>query len=211
MTARSLLDTALLLIIVGLLFERGWHKQKHPSPAFEFTGDITGFAPRLSQQIKSFVPDSAFIPENGSEFFTEAVHQKWLGIVPKGLGYVRMNDTAGYNNLPTPLKSHPNSTFTTSMTHQLHCLHSISRALAAYSSNQLSFLPSDGPWHLSHCLEYLRQSIMCCGDMALEGQQTTFPPGFDGSDGWDAKHVCKDYSQILSHLEDKRADDEVWI
>lgn len=41
---------------------------------------------------------------------------------------------------------------------------------------------------MNHCFDYLRQSIMCCGDVALEGEQTTFPPGFDGSDGWDAVH-----------------------
>lgn len=39
---------------------------------------------------------------------------------------------------------------------------------------------------MNHCFDYLRQSIMCCGDVALEGEQTTFPEGFDGSDGWDA-------------------------
>jgi hypothetical protein len=72
-------------------------------------------------------------------------------------------------------------------------------------------MPQDGPWHISHCFEYLRQSIMCCADVALEGQQTTFPPGFTGSDGWDAKHVCKDYNQVLAHLEKNRANDEVWI
>lgn len=52
---------------------------------------------------------------------------------------------------------------------------------------------------------------MCCGDTALEGQQTTFPEGFIGSDGWDAKHVCKDYDAIYRHLEENRADNEVWI
>lgn len=65
--------------------------------------------------------------------------------------------------------------------------------------------------HLPHCFEYLRQTIMCCGDTALEGQQTTFPKGFVGSDGWDAKHVCKDYDAIYRHLEENRADNEVWI
>lgn len=52
---------------------------------------------------------------------------------------------------------------------------------------------------------------MCCGDTALEGQQTTFPEGFTGSDGWDAKHICKDYDQVFAHLEEHRANDDVWI
>jgi hypothetical protein len=130
---------------------------------------------------------------------------------PEGLGYVQINNTQDYNNLPTPLEFYPDSTFTTSVTHQLHCLHAIVEVMAAYTSNQLDKLPEEGPWHLSHCFDYLRQSIMCCGDVALEGQQTTFPPGFKGSDGWDAKHLCRDYDQVLAHLERNRVDDERWI
>ena len=128
-----------------------------------------------------------------------------------GLGYVQINNTKDYNNLPTPLKSYPDSTFTTSMTHQLHCLHAIVEVVAAYTSGELERVPQEGGWHLGHCFEYLRQSIMCCGDVALEGQHTTFPVGFTGSDGWDAKHVCRDYKQVLTHLEKNRVDDESWI
>ena len=134
-----------------------------------------------------------------------------LTLQTEGLGYVLINNTLDYDNLPTPLKGYPDHTFTTSMTHQLHCLHAIAETFAALSANIPDKMPKDGPWHLAHCFDYLRQSIMCCGDVALEGEQTTFPPGMRGSDGWDAKHVCKDYGQVLSYLEDRRADDEVWI
>lgn len=41
---RWLLDTTLLLVIVGLLMEKRWkHDQDH---RYEFAGDVTGFAPR---------------------------------------------------------------------------------------------------------------------------------------------------------------------
>lgn len=52
---------------------------------------------------------------------------------------------------------------------------------------------------------------MCCGDVALEGEQTSFPAGFDGSDGWDAKHVCKNYDEMYDYLDKNRADNKVWI
>ncbi|KAH6634672.1 hypothetical protein B0J18DRAFT_453373 [Chaetomium sp. MPI-SDFR-AT-0129] len=174
-------------------------------------GDITGFARPISGHITTFVPNPEFVPENGSAFFTDEVQEKWLSIVPKGLGYVQINDTSRYKNLPNPLKSYPDSTFTTSVTHQLHCLHAIVGVVAAYTSNRLDKLPQEGTWHLNHCFDYLRQSIMCCGDMALEGQQTSFPAGFVGSDGWDAIHMCKDYRKVLRHLENNRANDDVWI
>jgi hypothetical protein len=64
---------------------------------------------------------------------------------------------------------------------------------------------------MTHCFDYLRQSIMCCGDVTLEGEQTTFPENTGGSDGWDAKHVCRDYNQVYTYLNRKRADKKVWI
>lgn len=206
-SAQGILNTVLLLVIVGLLVERRWHQEK--IGLFEGNGDLTGFAPRFSQQIKTFVPDPMYAPENASDFFTLEVREKWLSLVPKGLGYLRLERPGDYNNLPTPLVGYEGTVFTTSMTHQLHCLHAIVETFA--DINDSRNVPNDMAWHLGHCFEYLRQSIMCCGDVALEGQQTTFPEGTVGSDGWDAKHVCKDYNQIYNYLEENRADDQSWI
>lgn len=166
----------------------------------------------VSQQIKTFVPDLGFAPENASEFFTPEVQQKWLDMVPRGLGYVKVDDPSRYNNLPHPLVGYNGSTvFTTSVTHQLHCLHSIVEVFSAYAVGDASKQPDDMAWHLSHCFEYLRQNILCCGDTALEGEATTFPPGEVGSDGWDAKHVCKNYDQVYAYLDEKRVNDDSWI
>ncbi|VBB73883.1 Putative protein of unknown function [Podospora comata] len=223
MSIRSLLDTVMLVVILVLVAERRWPeysilpgKQNNEGAKGEIGGDITGFAPYFSQQITTFQPDPLFVPDNSSDFFTEAVRKKWLGIVPRGLGYVTVNKTSSrgqdsFDNLPHPLKEYPSSTFTTSVTHQIHCLHTIAGVVAAYESNRLDMLPEEGAWHLNHCFDYLRQSIMCCGDVALEGQHTTFPEDFTGSDGWDAKHVCRDYGEVLEYLEANRADDQVWI
>ena len=65
--------------------------------------------------------------------------------------------------------------------------------------------------HLSHCFDYLRQAVMCHGDTALEGLQTTFGPNVGGSDGWNVKHVCKPWNKIHGWLENKRIDDREWI
>lgn len=76
--------------------------------------------------------------------------------------------------------------------------------------------PIKMPWHINHCFEYLRQAVMCSGDVALEGAATSFPPGEGGedrggSDGWDAKHVCKDYGQIYEYLEKETINHMKWI
>ncbi|KAI1338257.1 hypothetical protein F5Y15DRAFT_388199 [Xylariaceae sp. FL0016] len=208
---RWLIDTFLLLVIVALLFEKSWASKRN-NHYYEGAGDITGFAPQFSQQITSFSPDPGFVPENTSEFFTDETRQKWLDLVPKGLGYLEVKNHEEYDNLPTRLKSYVPDQFvvTSSMTHQLHCLYAIAEAYSALTSDT-SRVPKETPWHLNHCFDYIRQGIMCCGDVALEGEQTTFPQGFEGSDGWDAKHVCKDYSQVLDYMNENRADDTVWI
>ncbi|KAK6864834.1 hypothetical protein PG990_005727 [Apiospora arundinis] len=213
---RWLLDIVLLLAVIGLLVER--HHRGGAAAAecqsadhrYEGAGDLTGFAPQFNQQIKSFSPDPLYMPDNTSEFFTREVKQKWLDLVPPGLGYVKINNTEKYDNLPTPLVGYGEDfVATTSMTHQLHCLYAIAETYAALTSNSTAVLMET--WHMNHCFDYLRQSIMCCGDVALEGEQTTFPEGFDGSDGWDAKHVCKDYTEVYSYLEKNAVNNQTWI
>ncbi|KAL1980703.1 hypothetical protein VTN96DRAFT_3620 [Rasamsonia emersonii] len=205
-----IVDTSLLLIIIALLVEPRWQKWKKIE--YEFAGDVTGFAPQFSQQITTFKPDLGFAPENTSEFWSDAVQDKWLSIVPRGLGYVRVDNPSEYNNLPTPIHDYANMTvFTTAMPHQLHCLYNILAVYAAITSDNPRGLPTEMTFHLQHCFEYLRLSIMCCGDVALEGAETTFPDGFDGSDGWDAMHVCKNYDQIYDYLDENRANDRLWI
>jgi len=230
---RWLLETSLLLIIVGLLVEKRW-KHHAGSHAFEHTGDITGFAPSFSQHIVTFTPDPIYAPENASEFFSPETKQAWLDMVPgkhnihslsfgfclrhaEGLGYVNVTNPSQYNNLPKPIHDYPSShVYTTSMTHQLHCLYTI---LEAYNTLQLPISarqPIKMPWHINHCFEYIRQAMMCAGDVALEGAATTFPAGEGGedrggSDGWDAKHVCKDYGQVKDYLEDRTMNHWKWI
>jgi hypothetical protein len=165
----------------------------------------------------SFKPDPVFAPEEPAEFWSPKTQQAWLDIVPAGLGYVHVEEPSSYNNLPHPIHDYYNkSVFTTSMTHQLHCIYTI---LDAYNMLKISGDPEaiKMPWHINHCFEYIRQAIMCNGDVALEGAATTFPvnpvTGEDlgGSDGWDAKHVCKNYDQVYDYLEKKTINKFKWI
>jgi hypothetical protein len=139
----------------------------------------------------------------------------------EGLGYVLVKDPSKYDNLPHPIHDYPNHTvYTTSVTHQLHCLYTV---LGAYNSQKLALSnpnipipPIKMPWHINHCFEYMRQAIMCNGDVALEGAATTFPlseGGEDrgGSDGWDARHVCRDYGEVKGYLEERTMNHWKWI
>lgn len=56
--------------------------------------------------------------------------------------------------------------------------------------------------HVDHCFRYLRQSLLCCGDTALEGQDPR--TSRQGTDGTGAVHMCKDFEAIRSWAEENR-------
>ncbi|CAK7223359.1 hypothetical protein SEUCBS140593_005209 [Sporothrix eucalyptigena] len=199
------LDTVLLLVILGLVL-----KQQHASSSstssshpYDFGQDFTGVGPRVSQQIVRFKSDQSYAPMNTSEFFTEEVLQKWNHLMPVGMGFVWVNDTHRYHDLPTPIDWPDKTVFTTSVTHQIHCLFTIAQTYSGLKSGHP--IPNDHHWHMIHCMDYMREAVLCSADMALEGHETTFPDDNGGSDGWDSKHVCKNYGEVKAYLESVRA------
>ncbi|EFW99466.1 hypothetical protein CMQ_7834 [Grosmannia clavigera kw1407] len=204
------LDTVLLLAILGLVVCQQRQQQSSTAPGrWDFGGDFTGVGPRIDQQILRFQSDQSYAPMNSSEFFTDTVLQKWNKLMPIGMGFVWVNDTHRYHDLPTPIDWPEKTVFTTSVTHQLHCMFTIAQTYSGLKSGHP--IPDDHHWHMVHCMDYMREAVMCNADIALEGHETTFPDDNGGSDGWDSKHVCKDYSQVKAYLESVRAYDDQLI
>ncbi|KAI5860442.1 hypothetical protein GGS23DRAFT_614024 [Durotheca rogersii] len=221
-TARWALDTALLLVILGLLLRDQARQPTTAAPQgaasslavgdvnpWQFGQDLTGVGPRFSQEITTFVRDESYAPNDTASFFTDEVLQRWNDLMPKGMGFVWVNDTSKYHDLPTPIMWPEKTVFTTSATHQLHCLFAIVQTYSGMSSGHE--IPDDHHWHMIHCFDYMRQAIMCSADMALEGLETTFPDHNGGSDGWDSKHVCRNWNDVKSYLESVRAYDDKLI
>ncbi|KAK9772046.1 hypothetical protein AB5N19_11667 [Seiridium cardinale] len=205
---RWLIDTTLLLIILGFVV-RTYYSKTAVKP-YDFGGDITGWSPKFSEQITTFVHEEEYAPYNTSEFFKPEVLDKWNKLMPLGMGFQLIDDPKKYHDLPHPIEWDEGTTvFTTSMTHQLHCLWAIVQTYSGLSSGHP--IPDDHHWHMIHCFSYMRQSILCAADTALEGKATTFPDDNSGSDGWDAKHVCKDINQVRDYLESVRAYDDQLI
>lgn len=46
------------------------------------------------------------------------------------------------------------------------------------------------PSHIAHYVEYLRQGILCAGDMAIEGKTKD-------EEGWGVTHQCRDMSAVI--------------
>lgn len=103
------------------------------------------------------------------------------------------------------------------------------RIFSALSGNITGVLPGDYFTHYMHCVDYLRQAVMCNGDMAMEPHLPTDGPDNGPLDGgWNGIHgmepsllslkccdgtvlqgpvltsrntVCKDYSQVINYLD----------
>lgn len=63
--------------------------------------------------------------------------------------------------------------------------------------------------HVTHCFDYLRQSMYCAGDSALEGKSRTI--GLDMTDGWGDVHVCKNRKMELDWVVKERFSDKTGI
>jgi len=60
--------------------------------------------------------------------------------------------------------------------------------------------------HIYHCIDYIRQSIMCNGDTTLEKART----GDDGKlvrgvDGWGVEHVCRNFDAMYTFAAEHRS------
>ena len=53
-----------------------------------------------------------------------------------------------------------------------------------------------GPSHVRHCIDFLRQSLMCQPDLTVE----VVDPAIKASRGFGVEHQCKDFSQLLDFM-----------
>ncbi|KAF2846541.1 hypothetical protein T440DRAFT_405499 [Plenodomus tracheiphilus IPT5] len=212
--SRWVLVISLQLTIIGLLArDQGMldsTRWRAPSTsAHEVGGDITGWSPHIPTQITKFEINQTFAPYNTSDFFKPETLRAWNDLMPVGMGFQSIPDPTSYSNLPTPIMWPNGTVYTTSFTHQLHCLYAVVAVYSGLKSNHE--LEEDHHWHMIHCFDYLRQTIMCTADMSLEGLETTFPDHNGGSDGWDSRHVCRDWGMVRERLESVRAYDDQQI
>lgn len=106
----------------------------------------------------------------------------WASVEPIGGGYVHLGH------------GHDHRAFAYAMGHELHCLHRI-RITIADPENPLGSLD-----HARHCLNYLRQWILCTPDLTLE----PFDPlerNFE-TDREGPTHVCQDWKALQGFAAD---------
>ncbi|KAG7135556.1 Oxidase ustYa like protein [Verticillium longisporum] len=156
-------------------------------PSFVGGGLIADRPPNFATKVIKWESDPSFVPNNTAEFFEQQTVDKWQSLLP-------VNAHRG-----------DGETFsTTSMTHQLHCLFMMGRVYAGVTERRTAELPADYHAHFLHCIDYIRQGIMCSGDVALEPHTPEDADDLGAKDGgWNGLHVCKDYGQVLEYLDEQ--------
>ncbi|KAH8731656.1 hypothetical protein GQ44DRAFT_699072 [Phaeosphaeriaceae sp. PMI808] len=159
-------------------------------------------------RIITFNPDSRF-------HYTarDAGKSAWLSLVPNDGGIVSIDQPQKYL-LPGSYKNRNDSNaevYSMSMWHQLHCLDSIRIRLGKLEGFiEAETEPHHGKRnaavhesHVDHCFDYLRQAIMCAGDLSLEHSVRLNEPGFDG---WGTAHQCAAWDAMWDAAMERRYD-----
>lgn len=135
-----------------------------------------------------------------------------------GRGFIEVPVEVG---LPDGQKVMEKQYYCISMFHQLHCLVSNSHFQVIYHFANTDFLlftqaslkvafssmtnkseDSDGHMrHLNHCFDYLRQAVMCAGDMTLEPAVEYKEIGRKGVAGWNVEHKCRSFQAMKDFAE----------
>ncbi|KAF2094557.1 hypothetical protein NA57DRAFT_18701, partial [Rhizodiscina lignyota] len=121
----------------------------------------------------------------------------WAAMMPTGRGFI-MFERSEFD--PAKNESHIQRAGL-AVFHQIHCL-DIIRVGYYNALNNITNDPNGhvNDFHLRHCFDYLRQTLMCCGDTSLEWVAN----GHHGVDGWGVTHECRDYKAIFDWAEEKR-------
>ncbi|KAM7192069.1 protein of unknown function (DUF3328) domain containing protein [Naviculisporaceae sp. PSN 640] len=178
--------------------------------------------PKIPKSMVVFKPDKTY---NVDPFGPDSLEGPWNKLSPKGKGHIRVENPSSLGlsgGFPLHNDANPDTTskaeeYTIAMFHQLHCLAAVqskmTRLLEWYHETNdkeyLKFVLSQENMaddHVYHCIDYIRQSIMCSGDSTLEkarvGEEGEVVRGVDG---WDVTHQCRDWDTIFRFAEEYRS------
>lgn len=140
----------------------------------------------MSAQARTFILNSTFGAQPSPE--TDAA---WAALFPIQGGFFKHPEIA-------PERS------AFSVFHTLHCVDGLRHgyyilydALLHGQALNMSDLPFHAsPEHAQHCLDLLRQNIMCQPDLTVE----VVDEDIGGVTGFGTEHQCRDWSQLLSWM-----------
>ncbi|KAF2205679.1 hypothetical protein GQ43DRAFT_477169 [Delitschia confertaspora ATCC 74209] len=133
----------------------------------------------------------------------------WNSLLPPGRGFVFISNPEDFG-LKEGQQTEWGQIFSVSLFHQLHCLGLLRKQYWSLMNSVLNgtsdsahelALKQHASKHTGHCFDYLRQAIMCAGDMSMEWPRDE-PDGGKRIhvDGWGIPHKCKSWDGIWQYM-----------
>ena len=122
---------------------------------------------------------------------------------PAGRGFVKVATPLAYDLIPNSGVAGADNAYMVSLYHQLHCLMNLQAMHVDLLSNgSRAVVDAD---HAQHCFSYIRQGIMCAGDMTLEAPDPNPVPGRNPLQGWETKHSCRKWEDLTKWIRENAA------
>ncbi|KAL9058555.1 MAG: hypothetical protein Q9162_001710 [Coniocarpon cinnabarinum] len=198
-----ILSTILALCFFALLAGLA----RPPSKALEYPQLLRTPVPPIPMEVRNFERDPLYADRPNPD--SDAA---WNHLLPNGRGFVFIQDWEDYNLEPGE-ETAWSPIYSVALFHQLHCLGVIRKTywkmIDHYHANDTEFMDELvenllGPEgeHAHHCFDYLRQTIQCAGDMAMEWPRVEPDTGLRFAvDGWHIPHECKSWDHIVDYMD----------
>jgi hypothetical protein len=216
---------ALLFVLLYVLWHFGSWPRSHHCKSGQGCRDIATPTKILNRRTQFFSPDDRPLDFNTTKTFT--VNKTDLSLVHSGQpgdGFWR-NVTFDRNNglvslpltyvhaqnlTPSGLPSEPgHSVFQVDVFHQLHCLERIRTDIVSapflYKLNPNRTEYHEYSQHVLHCVDYLRQAVMCTADMTLVSTNNDLE--FDRSPA----RQCRDFEAVTGWVMKWKYDWDRWL
>ncbi|KAI0481341.1 hypothetical protein GGR56DRAFT_672359 [Xylariaceae sp. FL0804] len=213
-----------LTLILGFLSGQYWqHATRgdiYELPSDRYFGDVSR-RPVVMENDQRFVDAAPYVYDHANRSLVPSL---WDTVYPGTFVAIADPAAAGLRAQGMPIRAvaadpdaWPEAAegFGVAAMHQLHCVMSIKHALLSYERGDATHEGhgTARPDHLHHCLEMLRQAVMCHADLSLDrpvdGTRTQV------STGWGSVHMCRDWSEIyravMSRRIGRRSDTGKWV
>ncbi|KAI5370418.1 Putative mycotoxin biosynthesis protein UstYa [Septoria linicola] len=159
----------------------------------------------------SEIPSSRVTFQRDEKFAAAASEESdaaWSAMMPPGDGFVVVDDARSFG-LPPGKDTRYGEVYDISMWHQLHCLSHMRTYLYTMQTylnrtnvqQVFDVVLAPQSDHISHCFDYIRQAIMCAGDLTLEWPRTEADGRRFAVDGWGVEHQCKSWDAMADFVE----------
>ena len=123
-----------------------------------------------------------------------------------GRGFVYISDASTHGLQPGEQLESGGEAFSVAVFHQLHCLGMLRTNYWTLLDKIVDKDSEVEAWatvhrhnhHANHCFDYLRQSLQCAGDTALEWPLLESSGRRKSVDGWGVPHKCKDWVSLAA-------------